>query len=529
MRESKSLIMFLLSACFIACTLQWRVIAAENSSATEQTVFGIYDLSISDSVENVSINVQDATGTEIEASMTPLEEPVGGTHVFYREAARLILNYQAANKGRLYFAAITKDGNWEDDRIFYLDQKTATDGSIQFDLYPKEMEEGAYVIYLTDNAQEGKRALSDSQPVASFSYCVYHVVPEETFTIDYVLNGGTNHPDNPSAYKKGDHILLKDPKKPGFLFKGWYLDKKLTSRITEITEENTGVITLYAKWKKEEPAQKDISGAEITLTKQEYVYTGAEITPVPVVALEGKELVPESDYTISYENHVNAGTATITITGKGAYSGSTTTQFRIILGKTTRGDMFNLAGNVKVTWKEVPGAKYYKVYREGITKSSESVEEPVIITSQLIGWDKVESPALVNGHAYRYRIVASMTGKDKDGKNDSSGDSKLSYSKLMYRLKTVVIRSVKNTAPGKVTVKYDKTTSGDSYVLQWSEHEDMSNAKTKVVLGADNTSYVIGGLKKGKTYYISIRVRKKVEGIDYYTTFGVAKKIKLTQ
>ena len=122
-----------------------------------------------------------------------------------------------------------------------------------------------------------------------------------------------------------------------------------------------------------------------------------------------------------------------------------------------------------------------------------------------------------------------MTGKDKDGKNDPSGDSKLSYSKLMYRLKTVVIRSVKNTAPGKVTVKYDKTTSGDSYVLQWSEHEDMSNAKTKVVLGADNTSYVIGGLKKGKTYYISIRVRKKVEGIDYYTTFGVAKKIKLTQ
>ena len=35
--------------------------------------------------------------------------------------------------------------------------------------------------------------------------------------------------------------------------------------------------------------------------------------------------------------------------------------------------------------------------------------------------------------------------------------------------------------------------------------------------------------KKGKTYYISIRVRKKVKGIDYYTTFGVAKKIKITK
>ena len=57
----------------------------------------------------------------------------------------------------------------------------------------------------------------------------------------------------------------------------------------------------------------------------------------------------------------------------------------------------------------------------------------------------------------------------------------------------------------------------------------MVGAKTKVVLGASNTSYKIGGLKKGKTYYISIRVRKKVDGICYYTTFGVAKKVTITR
>ena len=142
------------------------------------------------------------------------------------------------------------------------------------------------------------------------------------------------------------------------------------------------------------------------------------------------------------------------------------------------------------------------------------------MTSRLVGWDK--APGLVNGHAYRYRIVASLTGK-----GDASGDSPKSYSKLMYRLKTVVIRRVKNTEPGKVKVWFDKTTSGDSYVLQYSEREDMVGAKTKVIQGAANTSYTISGLKKGKTYYISIRVRKKVRGINYYTTFGVAKKIKV--
>ena len=192
------------------------------------------------------------------------------------------------------------------------------------------------------------------------------------------------------------------------------------------------------------------------------------------------------------------------------------------LGKTSRGDMFNLANNVKVTWYEVPGAKYYKVYREGVTDPSESLDEPVIVTDRLIGWDA--KPGLTNGHAYRYKIVASLTGE-----GDSSGDSPVSYTKLMYRLKTVVIRSAKNTSAGAVTVKYDKTTSGDSYVLQYSENQDMSNAKTKVIKGANTTSYTIGGLKKGKTYYISIRVRKTVDGICYYTTFGVAKKVTITK
>ena len=32
---------------------------------------------------------------------------------------------------------------------------------------------------------------------------------------------------------------------------------------------------------------------------------------------------------------------------------------------------------------------------------------------------------------------------------------------------------------------------------------------------------------KGKANYISIRVRNKVNGIDYYTTFGVPEKIEI--
>ena len=227
-------------------------------------------------------------------------------------------------------------------------------------------------------------------------------------------------------------------------------------------------------------------------------------------------LKPQTEYTFKiYGVSDHLATKAGIVTGMKTTIPCKATTDRDLPGKTSRGDMFNLANNVKATWKEVPGAKYYKVYRSGI-------KDPVIVTSALVGYDNVGG--LVNGQKYTYKIVASLTGK-----GDSSGDSKLSYSKVFYRLKTVVIRSVQNTAPGKVTVKYDKTTSGDSYVLQYCERKDMVGAKTKVVLGANNTSYTIGGLKKGKTYYISIRVRKKVNGIDYYTTFGVPKKITITK
>lgn len=60
-----------------------------------------------------------------------------------------------------------------------------------------------------------------------------------------------------------------------------------------------------------------------------YVYTGKEITPNPSVVLGEATLRNGTDYTLSYANNVNVGTATATITGKGAYSGTRTVTFKI--------------------------------------------------------------------------------------------------------------------------------------------------------------------------------------------------------
>ena len=97
------------------------------------------------------------------------------------------------------------------------------------------------------------------------------------------------------------------------------------------------------------------------------VYTGNQITPVPVVKFNGTSLTNGSDFTLTYENNINVGTATITITGKGNYKGTLTTTFQItkanmlvdVMGYTGTFDNKNHSITVKPTWPASGYAIYY--------------------------------------------------------------------------------------------------------------------------------------------------------------------------
>ena len=52
-------------------------------------------------------------------------------------------------------------------------------------------------------------------------------------------------------------------------------------------------------------------------------------TPEVTVAISGRTLEADKDYTVSYASNVNAGTATVTVTGKGNFTGSANTTFTI--------------------------------------------------------------------------------------------------------------------------------------------------------------------------------------------------------
>ena len=59
-------------------------------------------------------------------------------------------------------------------------------------------------------------------------------------------------------------------------------------------------------------------------------WTGRPVTPKPALYIANKELVEGVDYTVSYSNNVDPGTATAIITGIGDYYGSIESTFRIV-------------------------------------------------------------------------------------------------------------------------------------------------------------------------------------------------------
>ena len=73
-----------------------------------------------------------------------------------------------------------------------------------------------------------------------------------------------------------------------------------------------------------------ISIARAVVTAKDMMYTGKALKPAPVVKLGAKTLKANVDYTATYKNNVNTGTATVIVTGKGLYEGTARTTFNVL-------------------------------------------------------------------------------------------------------------------------------------------------------------------------------------------------------
>ena len=128
-----------------------------------------------------------------------------------------------------------------------------------------------------------------------------------TYSITYVLDGGTNNVRNVNTYNYEDTVTLYDPTRTGYVFDGWYSNSAMTTRVTS-WKNAYGNKTVYAKWNERvysityhdaythsNPSTYQVSSGTVTLTDAQrtgYTFAGWFFDP------ELTETAEEFDWTL---------------------------------------------------------------------------------------------------------------------------------------------------------------------------------------------------------------------------------------
>mgnify|MGYP002554091178 CR=1 FL=1 len=260
-------------------------------------------------------------------------------------------------------------------------------------------------------------------------------------------------------------------------------------------------------------SKADIGKASASLSTSKYTYTGSQVKPNPVVKLNGKTLVKNTDYTVAYSNNINTGKATMTITGKGNYSGKIVKTF-VITPKAPKSAICSLYGydDVKVKWSAAKGASGYYVYYKRSTSDSYTYLGYTSNTS-------AKKANLYDGKKYYFKIVPYKTigGTKYKGLQYKTAS--------VYTLKKLSAPYVSKYSSGKVKVKWSNIAGESGYQISRSTKSSGIN----VVYTCRTTkgkSKVISA-KKRKTYYYRVRAYRTVDGKRIYAPWSSARKYRL--
>ena len=212
------------------------------------------------------------------------------------------------------------------------------------------------------------------------------------------------------------------------------------------------------------------------------------------------DLKEGTDYTVSYQNNTNIGTATVTITGKGNYTGTITKTFKIVPKKVTIKSVKNSKKkSAKITWTKDSSVTGYEVY----------VSERVVDKNYMT----------VN--AKKLSLREKPTTKSEE------------YCVLWKGCKVRILKKNVKKANGYTWYKVRLEGEGDSvegYVASKylsTAYKAKSYKKVTTIKKNKTTSYTAKKLKKGKKYYVRVRSYKTVNGKKICGDYSKVKSVKI--
>ena len=320
-------------------------------------------------------------------------------------------------------------------------------------------------------------------------------------------------------------------------------------------------------------------------------YTGTYVKPYVSVyyggptAVTARTLLTENvHYTLSYSSNINAGTATVTVTGKGAYSGSVSKTFAIKYNLSNAtvtttpatyaydGRIKQPAVTVKIGYVTVPASDYIVTYSNNLKVGTATATVTAKTYGKsmgsnmayftITGKDGVITPEYAEyskkttkSKPFAIKIVSNTT--DGTGYSYVSSDTSVATvsangtvtpvgcGRTVITITTTgnkaynpatatvtvtvkptkgIISSLKSTAKGKLTVRYKKQSpNADYYQIRYGRAGDYTT-KTIKNTSAPTGKSTIKGLQSGKKYYVKVRGVKVLEdGTRLYGTWSVTK------
>ena len=238
-----------------------------------------------------------------------------------------------------------------------------------------------------------------------------------------------------------------------------------------------------------------ISKASVTLSTSTYAYDGKAKTPSVNVKVNGKTLKKDTDYTVSYSNNTKVGTAKVTITGKGNYTGSVSKTYSIK-------NNFKKATVSSISTKAFTG--------KNITQS---------ITV------KYNGKTLKNGTDYTVSYSSNKNIGTATVKITGKGSYTGTITKT-FKINPAKQEIQKLTAKSKAFfVDWAQKGSATGYEIQYATNSKFASAKKVTITNNKTDTKTISKLSGKKKYYVRVRSYTTVKGTKYYGAWSASKSV----
>lgn len=248
------------------------------------------------------------------------------------------------------------------------------------------------------------------------------------------------------------------------------------------------------------------------------VYTGAPIECGVYAAIDGKALVENVDYTLTYSNNVNVGTAHITLNGIGEHKGlKQNYTFNIVPNKVKRVKYISSENtSLKLSWNSVLGADAYVI-------TAESINNFKTFTKTVYGRTEGEIEDLIDGNEYIVTVRA--LGYDSKG-NALSGEPSDYISTKTTGNKVSGVK-VSARAGKSITLSWYRLADCESYTV-YQYDSALKEYKPFGKTDGNTDSLKISHLKQGLSYKFTVCANKEnrqCEPSDALSAVTVPKKV----